>query len=206
MWQTKLSGVMNPYPALTNILASPQLLGMLPVFPLEQAVYKFSLGMPSALMLMNTGEAEGPDHVLVRTPSRDYTVAQQKELLQAMGDEQSVRGTLALWLPARRQALLPVLGVCGLVMLALQLYCCLTCYIVQYMICVAKWAVQRSASMCRYSSEHVMTDAAASSAAFSSTTSALCVSAGTAMADVSFAFSQLTACIAIMQHIAGATT
>jgi hypothetical protein len=81
---------MNPYPALTNILASPQVLGQLPVFPLEAAVYKFSLGMPSGLTLLPTGEAEGPDHVLVQTPSRSYTVAQQKELLQAMGDDQSV--------------------------------------------------------------------------------------------------------------------
>jgi hypothetical protein len=81
---------MNPYPALTNILASPQVLGQLPVFPLEAAVYKFSLGMPSGLTLLPTGMAEGPDHVLVQTPSRSYTVAQQKELLQAIGDEQSV--------------------------------------------------------------------------------------------------------------------
>ncbi|KAF6251524.1 Lecithin:cholesterol acyltransferase-domain-containing protein [Scenedesmus sp. NREL 46B-D3] len=91
MWQTKLSGVLNPYPALTNILAPPQVLGRLPVLPLEAAVYKFSLGMPSAVMLMPTGMAEGPEHVLVRTPSRSYTVAQQKELLQAMGDEQSAQ-------------------------------------------------------------------------------------------------------------------
>jgi hypothetical protein len=82
--------VLNPYPALTNILGNPKALGQLPVFPLEKAVYKFSLGMPSPLMLMSTGEAEGPDHVLVQTPSRNYTVAQQKELLQAMGDDQSV--------------------------------------------------------------------------------------------------------------------
>uniref|UniRef100_A0A383V969 Lecithin:cholesterol acyltransferase-domain-containing protein n=1 Tax=Tetradesmus obliquus TaxID=3088 RepID=A0A383V969_TETOB len=89
LWQTKLSGVMNPYPALTNILGSPQALGQLPVFPLEAAVYKFGLGMPSGLTLLPTGQAEGADHVLVQTPSRSYTVAQQKELLQDMGDDQS---------------------------------------------------------------------------------------------------------------------
>jgi hypothetical protein len=97
LWQTKLSGVLNPYPALTNILGNPKTLGQLPVFPLEKAVYKFSLGMPSPLMLMSTGLAEGPDHVLVQTPSRNYTVAQQKELLQAMGDDQSVSNSVKLF-------------------------------------------------------------------------------------------------------------
>jgi hypothetical protein len=33
------------------------------------------------------------EHVLVKTPSRSYTVAQQKELLQDMGDEVMVSGT-----------------------------------------------------------------------------------------------------------------
>ncbi|KAF8067395.1 hypothetical protein HT031_002443 [Scenedesmus sp. PABB004] len=88
LWETKLSGTLNPYPAFLNALP-PQLVAALPTFPLEAAVYEFSLGMPSGLVLLPTGMAEGRDHVVVATRRRNYTVAQQGQLLRDMGDEQS---------------------------------------------------------------------------------------------------------------------
>lgn len=88
MWQTKLSGVLNPYPALSNMFPT-EVLAQMPTLPLETAVYSFSMGMPSGLVLLPNGMAEGPNHVLVQTPRRSYTVAQQKELLKDMGDDQA---------------------------------------------------------------------------------------------------------------------
>lgn len=88
-WQTKLSGVLDPYPAWNNMIPGFKL-ASLPTFPLETAVHQMTLGMPSFALVLPGDQPLGKDHVLVETPSRSYTVGQQKELLMDMGDEQGV--------------------------------------------------------------------------------------------------------------------
>lgn len=87
-WQSRLSGVMDPFPALTNMIPAFKL-SALPVTPYDAAVYKAAFGMPSFLAVTPGYEPLGRSQVLVRTPSREYTVGQQ-ELLRDMGNEQSV--------------------------------------------------------------------------------------------------------------------
>lgn len=88
-WQGKLSGIMDPFPALTNMIPAFKL-SLLPITPFEAAIYQGLFGMPSFLVVTPGYEPLGRDQVIVRTPSRDYTIGQQKELLRDMGDEQSV--------------------------------------------------------------------------------------------------------------------
>lgn len=89
-WQTKLSGVLDAFPAITNSIPEWKLQAI-PVNPFEAAVYQMALGMPSFMVVAPNVEPLGKDHVLVKTPSRSYTIGQQKELLEAIGDDQTVR-------------------------------------------------------------------------------------------------------------------
>lgn len=79
---------MDPFPLLSNQNAA--LLNLLPITPYDAAMYQMSMGLPAFGVLLPGSAGLGRSHVLVKTPSRDYTVAQQKELLKDMGDEQSV--------------------------------------------------------------------------------------------------------------------
>jgi hypothetical protein len=80
---------MDAMPALTNQIPAFKL-ASLPVTPFDAAVYQMSTGMPAFGVLLPGTDGLGRNHVLVKTPSREYTVGQQKELLKDMGDEQSV--------------------------------------------------------------------------------------------------------------------
>lgn len=83
------------FPAWSNLVPDFKL-AMLPTFSWEAALYQAALGMPSTAVLMPSASVYGKDHVLVRTPSRSYTVGQQKQLLKDMGDEQAVRPVAVL--------------------------------------------------------------------------------------------------------------
>jgi hypothetical protein len=80
---------MDAMPALTNQIPAFKL-AMLPVTPFDAAVYQMAMGMPAFSVLLPVADGLGRNHVLVKTPSREYTIGQQKELLREMGDEQSV--------------------------------------------------------------------------------------------------------------------
>jgi hypothetical protein len=85
-WLTKLTGVIDPYPAYTTNIPQAAWAAM-PSTPLDQALYHVWQATPSFNLVFPAIRAMGRDHVLVTTPSRSYTVGQQKELLQDMGDK-----------------------------------------------------------------------------------------------------------------------
>jgi hypothetical protein len=94
-WLTKLTGVLDSYPAYTtNILQAA--LAAMPSTPLHQAVYHAWQAAPSSNLVLPAIRAMGRNHVLVTTPSRSYTVGQQKQLLQDMGDEMGVSANLLM--------------------------------------------------------------------------------------------------------------
>jgi hypothetical protein len=84
-WITKITGTMDPFPAYTTTVPQ-QKWASVPSTALDQAFYQVWQHTPSFNMVLPVIGAMDPDHVLVRTPSRSYTVAQQTELLQDMGD------------------------------------------------------------------------------------------------------------------------
>lgn len=65
-WQSRLSGVMDPFPALTNMVPAFKL-SALPVTPYDAAVYQGVFGMPSFLAVTPGYEPLGRSQVLVRT-------------------------------------------------------------------------------------------------------------------------------------------
>jgi hypothetical protein len=94
-WITKLTGVVDPFPAYTTNIPQSAL-AALPSTPLDQALYHAWQATPSFNLVFPGIRAMGRDHVLVTTPSRSYTVGQQKELLQDMGDEIGVSALVRL--------------------------------------------------------------------------------------------------------------
>lgn len=91
-WMIQLTGTLDASPALTSYIPSPAL-AQLPPTVLDQAIYQVVQNTPFANLVLPVVGAIDEGHVLVSTPSRNYTVGQQKELLQDMGSEVLVSGT-----------------------------------------------------------------------------------------------------------------
>jgi hypothetical protein len=94
-WITKITGTIDPFPAYTTTV--PHLKwDSVPSTALDQAVYQVWQNTPSFNMMLPVTGTMDPDHVLVRTPRRSYTVTQQKELLEDMGDRVMVSSYASL--------------------------------------------------------------------------------------------------------------
>uniref|UniRef100_A0A383VUA1 Uncharacterized protein n=1 Tax=Tetradesmus obliquus TaxID=3088 RepID=A0A383VUA1_TETOB len=85
-WMIQLTGTLDASPALTSYIPSPAL-AQLPPTVLDQAIYQVVQNTPFANLVLPVVGAIDEGHVLVSTPSRNYSVGQQKELLQDMGSE-----------------------------------------------------------------------------------------------------------------------
>lgn len=92
---TKITGIVNPVPAYTVNIPQPALAAM-PSLALDQALYQAWQATPSFNMVFPMAGVMDKDHVLVRTPSRSYTVGQQQELLRDMGADMMVSGVRML--------------------------------------------------------------------------------------------------------------
>lgn len=86
-WLSMLSGdFFKLFPFLSNLLPVGLTSSLKPTV-VGKSVYNFAFGLPSWGFMMPRPVALGSDHVVVSTPTRNYTVVEQKQLLLDMGDE-----------------------------------------------------------------------------------------------------------------------
>ncbi|KAF8055938.1 hypothetical protein HT031_006577 [Scenedesmus sp. PABB004] len=86
-WMSVLCGdFFKLFPILSNLLR-PAVGAKFPITVIGKSVYTFAFGLPSWTFMFPRAATLGADHVVVSTPTRNFTVAEQKELLLTTGNK-----------------------------------------------------------------------------------------------------------------------
>eukprot|EP00879_Flechtneria_rotunda_P027996 GHRR01030068.1.p1 GENE.GHRR01030068.1~~GHRR01030068.1.p1 ORF type:complete len:276 (+),score=56.42 GHRR01030068.1:1219-2046(+) len=85
-WVSLLSGdFFKLFPILSNLLPV-SLTSQMPTTVVGKSVYKFAFGLPSWGFMFPRRVAFDKEHVVVSTPTKNYTIEDQRQLLLDMGD------------------------------------------------------------------------------------------------------------------------
>ncbi|GBG00634.1 phosphatidylcholine-sterol acyltransferase [Raphidocelis subcapitata] len=112
-WISQLSGdFFKLFPIIANALLPPEVTSKWHPTVVGKSLYKLAFGLPTWGWMAPRPEVLGRDHVLVSTPTRNYTVGDQRRLLLDMGDKGGAALLEDSWARSRRVLELgPVPGV-----------------------------------------------------------------------------------------------